>query len=162
MFWLSAGAIVLLLSLTIIAGGLVWVFRGTDQTCAISIPRPEASRAAFADTYSPSDCVSLWQAKTPQQRTQGLSDKKNLAPTQGMLFTFDEPGKQCMWMKDMYVSLDMIWLNEKKAITKIERNITPETFPESFCGTSSDKYVIELLNGTASLAGLQVGDTLNL
>ena len=82
--------------------------------------------------------------------------------TQGMLFIFDQPDKQCMWMKDMYISLDMIWLDADKRITKIEYGVSPETYPKSFCGGSQDKYVIELLENVANKANLRVGDQLNL
>lgn len=142
------------------AAAAVLVVHSDTQPCAISIPHQETGRAAFTDSYKPKDCVSLWRADTQELRTKGLSERKNMAHTQGMLFIFDRPGRQCMWMKDMYISLDMVWLNSNKVVTEIKRDIKPETYPKVFCGMNSDIYVIELLNGTVDRVNLKVGDQL--
>lgn len=64
-------------------------------------------------------------------------------------------------MKDMRFSLDIIWLNEAGIITKIEKQVSPETYPADFCSPNT-KYVIELNAGTAEQARLKVGQTLQL
>ena len=105
-------------------------------------------------------CVVLESVATPELRAQGLSGREHLADHAGMLFVFDAAGRQCMWMRDMKFSLDIIWLTEDKRITKIEQNISPETYPQSFCGDDA-KYVIEINTKTAESAGLQIGQKLN-
>lgn len=62
-------------------------------------------------------------ASTQAQRIQGLSNRQNLAPNQGMLFIFDQETARSMWMKDMNFPLDIIFLNAKKQIIKIYQNV---------------------------------------
>ncbi len=76
-----------------------------------------------------------------------------------MLFAFGAPQQQCMWMKDMKISIDMVWLGSDKRISKIESNVAPATYPDSFCQDST-KYVVELAAGQAQARGLHVGQQL--
>lgn len=107
-------------------------------------------------------CLMLEKATTEPARIQGLSDRLSMPQNQGMLFVFDESGSQCMWMKDMHFGLDMVWLNENKEIVKITQNVTPDTYPNSFCSKSPAKYVIELNSGLAQKSGLRLGQKLYL
>jgi uncharacterized protein len=80
----------------------------------------------------------------------------------GMLFDFGAPDQYCMWMKDMKFSLDMIWLNEQKEIVSLVENVSPQTYPKSFCGPKTAWYVVEVNAGIVSAADLRVGQRLNL
>lgn len=95
------------------------------------------------------------------EQTNGLSNRDRLLPNTGMLFVFDEPGEQCLWMKDMKFDLDIIWLDEDKKIVKIKENVSPETYPDTFCSEKPAKYVIEVNSGVVAEAGLALGKTLH-
>ena len=41
-------------------------------------------------------------------RMQGLMHRPSMGANEGMLFIFDEPGIQCMWMKNTLAPLDML------------------------------------------------------
>jgi len=71
-----------------------------------------------------------------------------------MLFVFDRSEEQCFWMKEMRFSLDMIWLDEEKKIIKINRDVSPETYPNQFC-TDNTRYVLEFNAGFADKHGLK-------
>lgn len=103
-------------------------------------------------------CYPLERAESNQARIKGLSDRESLPEKTGMLFIFENPSEQCIWMKDMNFSLDIIWLNEAKEIIMLERGVEPSTYPSSFCAENT-KYVIEIPSGEAS--GLSVGETLD-
>jgi uncharacterized protein len=92
---------------------------------------------------------SLEVADTDALRQQGLSGKHALGQNQGMLFVYQNPGKRCMWMKDMDFPIDMMWLDASKKIIGIEDRIFPSTFPATFCHSAS-QYVIELSIGRSS------------
>lgn len=66
-----------------------------------------------------------------------------------------------MWMKNMKFSIDMVWVNGQNKITKIEKNVTPGTYPQTFCADNTS-YVLELNSGAATKAGLSVGQRLSL
>lgn len=101
-------------------------------------------------------------AENNNDKTRGLSGRASMPDDQGMIFIYDEPDQRCMWMKDMNFPIDIIWLDENKNVIHIEKNVTPDTYPSSFCGTREAKYVIELNEGEADYAGLRVGNNIGI
>lgn len=106
-------------------------------------------------------CVHLERADTQAVRAQGLSGQESLKPNQGMLFVFDEDGRNCMWMRDMKFAIDIVWLTADKRIVTIKEDALPENFPERYCSDLASRYVIELPAGTVQQNGLQLDQTLN-
>lgn len=98
-------------------------------------------------------------ADSPSERRQGLSGRDSLPHKNGMLFKFDEVAEQCIWMKDMKFSIDIIWLDEQKKIIKTQTAVSPSTYPNSFCAADS-KYVIELDNGDVAASNIGLGQQL--
>lgn len=96
-------------------------------------------------------------ADTAALRTKGLSDTPSLPQKEGMLFVFPRATRSCFWMKDMHYSLDMIWLNANKKIVHIARNVTPQSYPDSFCTSTPATYVLELNAGEANRSSMLVG-----
>ncbi len=84
------------------------------------------------------------------EREKGLGSRVELASGRGMLFIFDDRGEHCFWMKDMKFPIDIVWLDETKTIIAKEVNVSPETYPRSFCPGQPSKYVIEVKSGVAS------------
>lgn len=101
-------------------------------------------------------CLKIEAVKTPEARALGLSGRDGLAADTAMVFYFDTPGQQCFWMKDMKFSIDMIWLDEDKRVLKVADNVSPQTYPESFCQADA-KYVAEVAAGQAQKYNLMVG-----
>lgn len=95
-------------------------------------------------------------ANTEKKRIQGLSDRHDLKSGSGLLFVYDQPSEECIWMKNMNFSIDILWLNKDKKVVKAMQSVSPKTYPKSFCagGTS---YVIELNDGDIRSSGVQVG-----
>lgn len=120
----------------------------------------EALRENTAAVRLGSQKFSLDIADTDSKRMQGLSGREQLAKDQGMLFVFPIADRQCMWMKDMYVSLDMVWLDSQKEVVSIQTDIAPDTYPQQFCADNA-QYVIELPAGATQNMGLQVGEQLD-
>lgn len=106
-------------------------------------------------------CFQVDRADTEVRRQMGLSRRDNLPQDHAMVFTFDSSSRQCMWMRDMKFPIDIIWLDEKKKVLKIENNVAPETYPTTFCADGS-KYVIEINAGLAKSLDLSLGDTVQL
>jgi len=117
------------------------------------------SKAAKACVQIGQNCFNLEVADTDAKRIKGLSGRENLPENKGMLFVFDEAGNQCFWMKDMEFNLDIIWLNGDKKITKIKENVSPDTYPDSFCADDT-QYVLEFNRDFAGKHGLKPGTKL--
>ena len=102
--------------------------------------------------------VNLVIADTEAKREKGLGGFVSLRSDDGMLFVFPKLGIYPFWMKDMQFSLDIIWLDEKCAITHIEKNASPETYPKSFTPDKNSLYVLEINAGFAEKNNLKTGD----
>ncbi|QQS18803.1 DUF192 domain-containing protein [Candidatus Saccharibacteria bacterium] len=105
---------------------------------------------------------TLEVAGTEEARLRGLSGWQRLTPNTGMLFKFDVPSAACMWMKDMRLSIDIIWLDEANTIVEIAQKVSPETFPKLFCSAKPAKYVLELPAESAKNQSFYVGQTLDV
>lgn len=104
-------------------------------------------------------CIHAELVATPAELRRGLSGRSDLPSYQGMLFDFARTGEHCMWMPDMAFALDIVWLNADREIVTIKRDITPETYPESFCGDLA-QYVLEVNSGVAIERGWSEGERL--
>ncbi len=93
-------------------------------------------------------------AETDAKRAQGLSTHLPLAADGGMLFVFPQLDRACMWMKNMFFPIDILWFDGNKQLVQTKENVSPSTYPEAFCAPISIKYVVELPAGTVSRLGI--------
>ena len=109
------------------------------------------------------EIVELEVARTPAQQALGLMFRPALPDNRGMLFPFDPPRPVGFWMKNVPVSLDMIFLleGEVKAIAANVPPCTNEPCPTYGPATPID-LVLELRAGRAAQLGLQVGDRISI
>jgi hypothetical protein len=90
--------------------------------------------------------------------------RERLAKDRGMLFTFGAAQPWTFWMKNTKIPLDIIWMDAKKRIVHIERNVPICTRTDDTCPlyepTEGALYVLELGGGVAEGYHLQRGLTL--
>ena len=94
-----------------------------------------------------------------ETRQRGLMYRRAMDPDHGMLFLFNAPQKARMWMKNTYISLDMLFVDEQGII----RSIAENTVPESLATLSSGVDVIavlELIGGRTEALGIRPGHRL--
>ncbi len=109
----------------------------------------------------PNKEISLIVVSTSETRTKGLGNLETLSQDSAMLFTFDEPDRYGIWMKDMKFSIDILWLDEKGKIIYIENDISPNTYPKVFTPIEKSSYVLEANAGFVKKNNLIVGKVLN-
>ncbi len=106
-----------------------------------------------------SEVIELEVANTEQQQGLGLMFRKSLPANRGMLFAFDQPQDTRFWMKNVEISLDIIFLKDG-IIQAIATNVPPcksSPCPTYGAQTPIDQ-VIELRGERAAELGLKVGD----
>lgn len=96
-------------------------------------------------------------ADTDDKHAQGLMDRQTLAADSGMIFIFDNESSRTFWMKNTYVSLDMIFLSAAKEIVYIQENTTPLS-TELITPDVSAQYVLEVNAGYCGANGVAAGD----
>lgn len=99
-------------------------------------------------------------ADTAYARSQGLSGTTFLNNKNGMLFKFEEVDEHGIWMKNMKMPIDIIWINDQNLVVSIEENVSPDTYPKVFKPTAPAKYVLEVTAGYAAMNDIKVGDTM--
>jgi uncharacterized protein len=127
---------------------------GTDQATPGLIPM----------TLPGGTTIQVELADTPQKRAEGLMYREHLADDRGMLFTFPQAQAWVFWMKNTKISLDLIWLDEKKQIVHIEQRVPICTRTDDSCPqyrpNEGALYVLELAGGRAESLKLQRGSKL--
>ncbi|BAY77515.1 hypothetical protein NIES25_39770 [Nostoc linckia NIES-25] len=107
--------------------------------------------------------IQLEVAKTPQQQAMGLMYRPALPDDRGMLFPFPSAQPVSFWMKNVPVSLDIVFL--RKGVVKYIQTSAPpcasEPCPTYGPNTLIDK-VIELRSGRAAELNLKVGDVIKI
>ena len=96
-------------------------------------------------------------AITDDERANGLMFRRDLPQGRGMLFDFKRDQMVAMWMKNTYVSLDMIFIRADGRIAHIAENTTPQS--EAIISSRVPvRGVLEVVAGTAKKLGIQAGD----
>lgn len=106
-------------------------------------------------------------ADTADKKSKGLSTRRNLDKTSGMLFIFPKETEPTFWMKDMLFPIDIIWIQDGK-ISQIDKKV-----PNPPVGTADSQlllyrpaapidYVLEVNSGFSDKNGLEVGDVVDL
>lgn len=98
-------------------------------------------------------------AQTPEQRAVGLMNRPTMAPNDGMLFIFDQPGTQCFWMKNTLLPLSIAFVADDGSITEIA-DMPPRTL-ESHCSAKPVRLVLEMNQGWFVKRGIKPGDRLS-
>ena len=96
-------------------------------------------------------------AVTPEEQEQGLMYRRELADGKGMLFDMGEERPAVFWMKNTYVSLDMIFIRADGSIASIAENTTPLSEARVYSGAPV-RGVLEVVAGTAKRYGIVPGD----
>ena len=108
-------------------------------------------------TKSGVQVFSVEMATTEEEKTTGLMYRKELADGKGMLFDFSPEQQVSMWMKNTFISLDMIFIRADGRILRIAESTEPQSTKIIPSGGLA-KGVLEVIGGTARKYGIQPGD----
>jgi uncharacterized membrane protein (UPF0127 family) len=96
-------------------------------------------------------------AVTPEQLSQGLMFRRDLAAGTGMLFDFGSPRQVAMWMKNTLIPLDMLFVDKGGRVVYVEQYAVPGSL-EPRGPAEPVLGVLEIPAGTARRLGLKPGD----
>lgn len=100
--------------------------------------------------------VKVEVVRTEPERQKGLMFRQKLDAGRGMLFVFDRPDVLKFWMKNTYIPLDMIFIDEPKRVVAVEENAEPLTLQPRGPDTLS-QYVLEVPGGWSRAHGVGPG-----
>jgi uncharacterized membrane protein (UPF0127 family) len=125
--------------------------------CANPPARAASIQPLEIATKSGVQVFSVEMATTEEEKTTGLMYRKELADGKGMLFDFSPEQQISMWMKNTYISLDMIFIRADGRILRIAENTEPLSTKIISSGGLA-KGVLEVIAGTAQKYGIRPGD----
>jgi len=117
------------------------------ETAELSIETADGARHDF----------QVEVAKTGDQRAQGLMFRRQLAADAGMLFLFGGSQERAMWMKNTLIPLDMLFIDDRGKIVRIEQRTVPHSLRAIMSGQPVSA-VLELNAGTTSRLVIKPGD----
>jgi uncharacterized membrane protein (UPF0127 family) len=90
-----------------------------------------------------------------RQRATGLMLRTSMPANGGMLFVFDVPGPQCMWMRNTLLPLSVAFIADDGSIVNIE-DMQPKT-DASHCAKREVRYALEMNQGWFKQRGILPG-----
>jgi hypothetical protein len=110
--------------------------------------------------------VNVEVADTEALRILGLSNRRYLGDYDGMLFVYDQNVNNPFWMKDTFINLDIIFIDEKGFIVDIKEDNEPcsDSYCPQILSDQEFRYVLEVNGGFARTNGVKEGQnvTMNL
>jgi len=101
-------------------------------------------------------------ARSITEQILGLSNTPYLPENVVKFFMFSVDSDHPIWMKDMNYALDVMWVNKSGEIVFIQKNVTPETFPEAFSSPVPARYVVEAAAGFVEKNNIKIGSKVML
>jgi uncharacterized protein len=98
-------------------------------------------------------------AQTHEQRQTGLMWRKEMPQHKGMLFVFEQPTKQCFWMKNTLLPLTAAFVADDGTIVNLA-DMKPQTL-DGHCSAKPVRYVLEMNLGWFAKKGLKAGSKLS-
>jgi len=93
---------------------------------------------------------------------KGLMYINSMSPQNGLLFEFSPAEEVSFWMKNTYIPLDIIFINEENIVTNIAKNAKILDTSLNYASVGKAKYVLEINAGLADRLSIIEGDKLIL
>lgn len=113
-----------------------------------------------SESGNPVTTIEIEKADNDMERQFGLMYRRSMGENQGMLFLFEESTQQGFWMKNTYIPLDIMFVDENNVITTIHQNATPMS-EKTLYSKGNAKYVVEVVGGFAEKHGIKEGDRIS-
>ena len=99
-------------------------------------------------------------ASNPNDRRKGLMFRKSLPEDHGMFFVWEYRKKQCMWMRNTYIPLNVAYIDTKGKILEIYEMLPLSE--DSICSKKRVKYALEVNLDWFKRNNVKVGDQIDI
>ena len=101
--------------------------------------------------------INIEIAENEKDQQMGLMFRNSMSDSIGMLFIFQSQELRNFWMKNTYLSLDIIFVNSQNEIVKIQSNTEPLT-EDLYPSERPAQFVVEVNSGFTEKFKIQEGD----
>ena len=109
------------------------------------------------ETSTGKHAIDIEVAETGEDQAMGLMYRQTVPPNTGMLFPYDQPKELTMWMRNTYVSLDMVFIRADGVVHRVEAGTEPLS-EKIIASRGNVSAVLELGAGEAQRLGVKPGD----
>lgn len=139
----------------------VWLFVAAGMMAWMALaPTPSVAQALEPLVIVSGDERHEFQvelALTPAERSRGLMYRRSMPADHGMLFDFEREEMVSMWMRNTYISLDMLFIRTDGSIARIAQHTEPLS-ERTISSGEPVRFVLELNAGTSEQLGISAGD----
>jgi uncharacterized protein len=155
--------VIILLFGGLISTGILNFSKNSDEPIAenstnnSTVAEPQFKKEGELTFLKNQEKLTIEIADNEAETTQGLMYRRTMPDSCGMVFIFADSQPRNFWMKNTYLPLDILFLDESKRIVTIQANRTP--FSEEQIPSFEDaKYVLEVNAGYCKRKGIEKGD----
>ncbi len=98
-------------------------------------------------------------ATNDDTRSRGLMFRRSMGEREAMLFHWPSPRVVTMWMRNTYLSLDMLFVTADGTVVHVQANTVPQSLDVLSAGREVTA-VMEVVAGTAAQLGIRPGSKL--
>jgi uncharacterized protein len=128
-----------------------------NSTDNSSVTEPQFKKEGELVFLKNQEKLTIEIADNEAETTQGLMYRRTMPDSCGMVFIFADSQPRSFWMKNTYLPLDILFLDESKKIATIQANRTPFS-EEQIPSFENAKYVLEVNAGYCKRKGIEKGD----
>jgi uncharacterized membrane protein (UPF0127 family) len=101
--------------------------------------------------------IDIEVAESDREKQYGLMFRQSLGDSEGMLFPYASAHEITMWMKNTFISLDMIFIRGDGIVHRVATDTEPHS--ERIISSQGDvTAVLEMKAGSARRLGIKPGD----
>ena len=108
-------------------------------------------------TASGAHRIDIEVAESDREKAFGLMFRRSMGDSEGMLFPYPTPQEITMWMRNTFISLDMIFIRADGIVHRIETDTEPHS-ERIIASEGNVTGVLEMKAGSARRLGLKPGD----
>ena len=127
------------------------------STVHSAVAEPQFKKEGELTFLKNQEKLTIEIADNEEETTQGLMYRRSMPDSCGMVFIFADSQPRSFWMKNTYLPLDILYLDESKKIVTIQANRTPFS-EEEIPSFENAKYVLEVNAGYCKRKGIEKGD----
>lgn len=127
------------------------------STVHSAVAEPQFKKEGELTFLKNQEKLTIEIADNEEETTQGLMYRRSMPDSCGMVFIFTDSQPRSFWMKNTYLPLDILYLDESKKIVTIQANRTPFS-EEEIPSFENAKYVLEVNAGYCKRKGIEKGD----
>lgn len=149
----------------VISAGITTILLLTVGTNVFTLYKRDQTTPIRIKTVQTEHRLRVKLSSTSQERGMGLMRVPGLPRNGGMLFVYTEPTPTTIWMKNMLIPIDILFIGKDFKIKKIDEEVSPcprGTECTLYPSPEPVTFVLELPSGYVQKHQIQVGDELLL